>query len=346
MSRIISYSEAIREALSQEMSRDESVIVMGQGVDDFKGFYGTTLGLQDKFGRERVFDTPLSEDGMTGVAIGAAYAGLRPILTHIRMDFVLLTMNQLINIAAKCHYMYGGALHVPLVVRSVIGRSWGQGAQHSQGLYSFFMHVPGLKVVAPSTPYDAKGCMLASIRDDNPVMFVEHRMIHFQKSHVPEGDYAVPFGQARILAIGDEITIVGISFMAVESMRAEVHLAQKSISAEVIDPVSLSPLDIDSIAESVRKTGRLLVVDNGWTMCGAGAEIVAQVMERLQGERRIMVGRLGFLPVPCPTTKNLENEFYPDAQKIASAAYKLVTGEQWTPVGSEAPEVVEFKGPF
>ncbi len=346
MTRTISYSEAIREALTQEMDRDESVVLFGQGIDDFKGFYGTTLGLQDKFGKDRVFDTPLAEDAMTGLAIGAAYAGLRPILTHIRMDFALLTMNQLINIAAKSHYMYGGTVHVPIVVRSVIGRSWGQGAQHSQGLYSFFMHVPGLKVVAPTTPYDAKGCMLESIRDDNPVMFVEHRMIHFQKGFVPENDYTVPFGKARILNVGEDVTIVGISFMAVESMRACSRLADKGISAEIIDPVSLSPLDIETIAESVRKTGRLLVVDNGWTMCGAGAEIVAQVLECLQHERSILVRRLGFLPVPCPTTKNLENEFYPDAQKIASAAYQLVTNEQWMPEMPEAPEIVVFKGPF
>ena len=193
MSRTLSYSEAIREALTQEMDRDKSVIVLGQGDNDFKGFYGTTLGLQEKFGGARVFDTPLAEDGMTGVAIGAAYAGLRPVLTHIRMDFALLTINQLINIAAKSYYMYGGAASVPIVVRSVIGRSWGQGAQHSQGLYSFFMHIPGLKVVAPTTPYDAKGCLLESIRDDNPVMFIEHRMTP-PVPGFPGGAAAVPAG--------------------------------------------------------------------------------------------------------------------------------------------------------
>jgi pyruvate/2-oxoglutarate/acetoin dehydrogenase E1 component len=218
--RILTYSQAIHEAIEQEMARDPSVFVMGQGVDDFKGMYGTTKGLAERFGPDRVFDTPLAEEGMTGVAIGAALAGMRPIHTHIRMDFMLLAMNQIVNIAAKSSYMYGGAVSVPLVIRSVIGRSWGQGAQHSQGLHSLFMHIPGLRVVAPTTPYDAKGCLIASIRDDNPVIFVEHRMVHYQKSYVPEEPYAVPFGKARLLSHGDDVTIVGISYAAVECMRS------------------------------------------------------------------------------------------------------------------------------
>src|SRR5436309_10952081 len=220
------------------MTRDPSVIVLGLGVDDFKGLYGTTRGLQDEFGTERVFDTPLSEYGMTGVAIGAAMAGLRPIHVHIRMDFVLLAMNQIVNMAAKARYMYGGAVSVPIVVRSIIGRSWGQGPQHSQALHALFMHIPGLRVVAPSTPYDAKGCLIMSIRDDNPVMFIEHRMLHSQVGHVPEESYAVPLGKARVLADGTDVTLVGISWMAVECMRARSYLAQIGISAEVIDPVS------------------------------------------------------------------------------------------------------------
>src|SRR6266487_743759 len=210
MERILTYAEAILEATEQEMVRDPAVIVLGMGVDDFKGTWGTTKDLHIKFGRDRVLDTPLSEDGMTGVAIGAALAGLRPIHVHIRMDFVLLAMNQLINIAAKSRYMYGGAVSVPIVVRSVIGRSWGQGAQHSQGLHSYFAHVPGLKVVAPSTPYDAKGALISSIRDDDPVMFIEHRMIHNQTGHVPANSYTVPFGKARILRTGTDVTLVGI----------------------------------------------------------------------------------------------------------------------------------------
>src|SRR3989475_7076537 len=234
------------------MTRDPSVIVLGLGVDDFKGLYGTTRGLQDEFGPERVFDTPLSEDGMTGVAIGAALAGLRPIHVHIRMDFVLLAMNQIVNMAAKARYMYGGAVSVPIVVRSVIGRSWGQGPQHSQALHALFMHIPGLRVVAPASPYDAKGCLIQSIRDDNPVIFVEHRMLHPQRGHVPEELYAVPFGKARVLVRGSDVTLVGVSYMAVECLRAQRYLDEVGISAEVIDPISLSPLDTDTIVASVR----------------------------------------------------------------------------------------------
>lgn len=348
MERILTYAEAIREATDQEMTRDPAVIVLGIGVDDFKAVYGTTKGLVEKFGRDRVFDTPLSEDAVTGIVIGAALAGFRPIHVHIRMDFVLLGMNQLVNIAAKYRYMYGGAISVPLVVRSVIGRSWGQGAQHSQGLHALFMHVPGLKVVAPTTPYDAKGTLIQSIRDDNPVMFIEHRMLHTQKGHVPEHAYAVPFGKARVLSPGDDVTLVGISYMAVECLRAMQLLKEVGISAEVIDPVSLSPLDIDGILHSVQKTGRLLVVDSGWTACGASAEIIAQVTGRFQGAREIRHQRMGFAPVPCPTTKNLENLFYPNARTITSAAYALVhdNRQSWVPEGIEAPEIVQFKGPF
>jgi len=346
--RILTYAEAIREATVQEMTRDPSVIVLGLGVDDFKGLYGTTRGLQDEFGPERVFDTPLSEDGMTGVAIGAAMAGLRPIHVHIRMDFVLLAMNQIVNMAAKARYMYGGAVSVPIVVRSIIGRSWGQGPQHSQALHALFMHIPGLRVVAPSTPYDAKGCLIMSIRDDNPVMFIEHRMLHSQRGHVPSDLYTVPFGKARVLAKGSDITLVGISYMTVECLRAQRYLGEVGISAEVIDPVCLSPLDIETILTSVRKTGRLLVVDSGWTVCGASSEILAQVAEHTQGMPQIRWQRMGFAPVPCPTTKNLENLFYPNAQTVASTAFAMVHDNQrsWTPVHKEAPEIVEFKGPF
>ena len=212
----------------------------------------------------------------------------------------MLSMNQLVNVAAKSSYMYGGRVKVPLVVRSMIGKSWGQGAQHSQGLYSFFMHVPGLKVVAPTTPYDAKGCLIAAIRDDNPVMYVEHRILHFQKGPVPEKSYSVEPGKARVTHRGEDVTLVGISYMQLECLRAQRYLEDVGISAEVIDPIWLAPLDVDTIAESVAKTGRLCVVDNGWTTCGASAEIVAQVMERLQGTRDIRVHRHGIRPGDVP----------------------------------------------
>lgn len=343
MSRIISYAEAICEGTAQEMERDAQVVVIGQGVDDFKGFVGTTSGLVEKFGPDRVMDTPVAEDGMTGVAIGMALAGLRPIHTHIRMDFMLLAVNQLLNIAAKSRYMSGGAVQVPLTVRTVIGRSWGQGAQHSQGLHALYAHVPGLKVVAPSTPYDAKGCLISAIRDNNPVIFVEHRLAHLSKGIVPREQYTVPLGKARVLAPGSDVTIVGISHQVVECMRAANKLGGVGLSAEVIDPVTLNPLDIETILISARKTRHLLVVDTAWTFCGMTAEIVAQVSERSPG---IRCRRLGFAPVPCPTTRNLENLFYPSASKIAAAAHELVRGTAWQPPDEIAPEIIEFKGPF
>jgi pyruvate/2-oxoglutarate/acetoin dehydrogenase E1 component len=265
------------------------------------------------------------------------------------MDFLLLCMNQLVNLAAKSRYMYGGQVSVPLVVRGIIGKSWGQGAQHSQGLYPFFMHVPGLKVTAPSTPHDAKGALIEAIRDDNPVIFVEHRLLHALEGHVPAEPYTVPFGRGRVLARGDDVTIVAISYMVVEALRARVHLERVGIGAEVIDPVSLSPLDTETIEASVRRTGRLVVVDCDWVACGAGAEIVARVIEQVQGDREVRVRRLGFQPVVCPTTRPLEDLFYPSARGIAAEAYALVQGtkpDAWTPEDDGTPAVSEFKGPF
>ncbi len=346
--RSFTYAEAILEATRQEMKRDPNVFVFGVGVDDPKGMYGTTLNLHKEFGADRNFDTPLAEEAMTGVAIGAALAGMRPIHVHQRMDFLLLCMNQLINIAAKTSYMFAGACAVPIVVRAIVGRSWGQGAQHSQALHAYFMHVPGLKVAAPTTPHDAKGCMIAAIRDNNPVIFMEHRMLYRIPGIVPEEPYEVPFGRARILAQGDDVTVVGISYMVVECVRAKHFLKEVGISAEVIDPVTLTPIDIETIAGSVEKTGRLLIVDNGWTNCGASSEIIAQLVERLQGKREFQVRRLGYAPTPCPTTKPLENLFYPNAKTIALYAYSLVKcdGGGWEPAEREAEEIAEFKGPF
>jgi pyruvate/2-oxoglutarate/acetoin dehydrogenase E1 component len=346
--RKLSFTDAVREAADQEMERDPSVVVFGLDVDDPKAIQGTTRGLLEKYGAGRVFGTPLSEDAMTGAAIGMALAGLRPIHVHIRNDFLMLAMNQLVNVAAKSHYMYGGAVHVPLVVRSMIGKSWGQGAQHSQGLYSFFMHVPGLKVVAPTTPHDAKGCLLAAVRDDNPVLYLEHRLLHFQQGPVPEGQYTVGPGKARVTATGDDVTLVGISYMQVECLRARHYLDSVGVSAEVIDPIWLAPLDLDTITASARKTGRLIVVDNDWLCCGAGAEIVAAVVERLQGERRLRVGRLGFAPTTCPTTPSLEDLYYPNGRTIAAAARDLVEGKPtgWLPEEDRSLNQLTFKGPF
>lgn len=346
--RRLGYVEALHEAVDQEMARDPSVVCFGLDVDDPKAIQGTTRGLAEKYGPERVFGTPLSEDAMTGVAVGAAMAGLRPIHVHIRMDFLLLAMNQIVNVAAKASYMYGGQVHVPMVVRCMIGKSWGQGAQHSQGLHSFFMHVPGVKVVAPTTPYDAKGCLLAAIRDPNPVLVVEHRLLYPHRGPVPEAAYEVAPGRARVAVPGSDITLVGISHMQVECLRARRYLEAAGLDAEVIDPIWLSPLDDETIAASVARTGRLLVVDNGWTTCGAGAEIVARVLERLQGVHPLRVRRLGFAPTTCPPTPSLEALFYPDARTIAAAAFDLVAGRTtgWVPQERDDAREIEFRGPF
>lgn len=347
MERVLSYPEAIKEATEQEMARDPSVIVFGQGVDDPKGTLGTTKGLAEKFGSGRVFDTPLSEDSMAGVAIGAALAGLRPIYVNIRMDFILLAMNQIINMAAKMRYMFGGSVSAPVVIRCIVGKSWGQGPQHSQSLYPLFMNIPGLKILAPSTPYDAKGCLASAIRDDNPVIFMEHRMLYYQKGYVPKKSYTAPFTKARILREGRDITLVGISQMAVECLRAGRYLEEAGIMAEVIDPVSLCPLDIEAIESSVSKTGRLIVVDNGWTVCGAGSEIIARIFEK-GSAKAAQVQRMGFAFVPCPTTPALEQHFYPNAKIIACAAYNMLYPAKavWQPSRELALEEVAFKGPF
>ena len=346
--RILTYVDALREAVTQEMRRDNDVFLFGLDVDDHRGIQGSTTGLVDEFGPDRIFTTPLSEDAMTGMAIGAAMAGMRPIHVHIRMDFLMLCMNQLVNMAAKSHYMYDGQVSVPMVVRCMIGKSWGQGAQHSQGLHSMLMHVPGLKVVAPSNAYDAKGLLISAIRDNNPVIFVEHRLLYYTDAYVPEELYEVPFGKAKTVRKGDDITIVGVSNMLVECLRAQELLAEIGISAEVIDPVSLAPLDADTIAASVNRTGNLLVVDNAWTSCGASAEIMASVMERVDAP--IKARRIGFAPTTCPTTPVLEDHFYPNPVTIAQSVHTLLRpgAVEWRPDPERAKLAyqAQFRGPF
>lgn len=344
--RILSYGQALHEAADQEMARDPSVFVYGLGVDDAIGQYGTTLDLHKKYGTERCFDTPLSEDATTGIAIGAALAGMRPIGVHQRMDFLLLCMNQMINMAAKYHYVSAGQLKVPMVLRASIGRSWGQGPQHSQAPYSFFMNVPGIKILAPTTPHDAKGGLLAAIRDDNPVIFIEHRMLFANEGYVPEESYEIEFGKARILKKGVDITLVGISYTVIDCLRAASLLAEIGIKAEVIDLLSLAPLDIDTLLTSAKKTKKIIIVDNNWVTCSASAEILAQIYEN-EGSSEIKARRMGFAPTTCPTVRNLEDEFYPDPVKIAMMANELCDGDtSWQPNAVVRAEIEEFKGPF
>jgi len=348
--RQLSYVDALREAVDLEMSHDERVFVFGLGVSDHKAILGSTAGLLDKYGPERVFTTPMSEDAMTGVAIGAAMAGMRPVHVHIRMDFMMLCMNQLVNMAAKTRYMFGGSYKVPLVVRSTIGKSWGQGAQHSQALYSMFMHVPGLKVIAPSNAHDAKGAMAAAIQDDNPVIFVEHRLLYSTEANVPEERYTIELGKARVVRQGTDVTLVGVSNMVVECLRAAELLEEIGISAEVIDPITLAPLDAHTISRSVAKTKRLLIVDNAWTACGASAEILSRMIEELAPGTATDMRRMGFAPTPCPTTPALEDGFYPNPSTISTKVHEMVRADDqpWTPDPEKAELAYQkqFKGPF
>ena len=231
MNRQLKFFEAIREATDQAMERDPAVYIVGLGVPDPKGIFGTTLGLQEKYGTTRVQDMPLSENAMTGVALGSALVGMRPIITHQRVDFALVAMEQMVNQAAKWHYMFGGKAKVPMVVRMIIGRGWGQGPQHSQSLQAWFAHIPGLKVVMPTTAHDAKGLLAAAIEDNNPVVFIEHRWLHNISDEVPEEYYTVPLGSARVMREGNDVTIVGTSYMALEAVRAAEHLRAHDVFA-------------------------------------------------------------------------------------------------------------------
>ena len=320
MTRKITFAEAIREGTDQCLDEDPSVYVMGLGVPDPKGIFGTTVGLRDKYGEKRVMDMPVSENAMTGVAIGSALMGMRPIMTHQRIDFMLLSLDQIINNAAKWHYMFGGKMSVPLVIRLLIGQGWGQGPQHSQSLQALFAHIPGLKVVMPFTPHDAKGLLTASIKDDNPVIFIEHRWLHNLFGEVPEESYHVPIGKARIAREGKDITIVSSSYMTREVLKAADCLKKENIEAEVIDLRSLKPLDEETILASVGKTGRLMVVDGAWRFVSVSAEIISIVVEKVFTALKQPPCRVTFPDVPTPTSRALANKFYPRAIDIINKA--------------------------
>src|SRR6516164_1480228 len=256
--RQLTYAQAINEAIDLSLARDPKVYVIGLGVPDTDGIFGTTRNLAKKYGPRRVFDMPVAESGMTGIALGSALVGMRPVMTHVRVEFSMLAMDQICNQAAKWHYMFGGQACVPLTVRMIIGRGWGQGAQHSQSLHAWFAHIPGLKVVMPSTVYDAKGLLMAAIADDNPVILLEHRWLLGMRGHVPEGPYEVPLGQPRIARRGRDLTIVGSSYTTLEALRAADQLAAEGVDAEVIDLRTIAPLDDSQILDSVRRTGHLV----------------------------------------------------------------------------------------
>ena len=320
----MTYAQAVNQAM--EISPD--VICYGLGVDDPKAIFGTTAGLAEKFGSERVFDMPTSENGMLGVGIGAAISGLRPVMVHQRLDFFLLAMDQLVNSAAKWFYMFGGQQSVPITIRLMLGRGWGQGPTHSQNLHAWFAHIPGLKVVMPATPNDAKGMLLASIFDPNPVVFLEHRWLHHQQGEVePQNSLRVPLDKAKIIREGTDITIVAISYQVVEAIRASKALSEQGINAEVIDLRSIQPIDWPTIYESVKKTGRLLVVDTGMSTCSLASEIVATVSEKLFLSLIIAPKKLAMPDMPEPTSFGLTADFYHGAYEVANTAHQMVKGD-------------------
>jgi pyruvate/2-oxoglutarate/acetoin dehydrogenase E1 component len=323
--RELSYAEAIREGLAQAMQADERVFLFGEDVGVYGGAFGVSGDLLHRFGSERVIDTPISELGIAGAAVGAAITGMKPVLELQFSDFVTLAMEQIVNQAAKIHFMFGGKATVPMVVRLPGGSGTGAAAQHSQSLEAWFAHVPGLKVVQPSTPHDAKGLLLAAIDDPNPVLIFEHKLLYKTRGPVPENAYRVPIGKAAIRRVGRDLTIVGSSIMAIRAAAAGARLAAEDIDAEVIDLRSLRPIDVATIADSVRKTHRLLIVYEGVKTMGIGAEVSAMIAESDAFDfLDAPIARLGGADVPLPYNPVLEKAAVPQEDDIVAAARRLV----------------------
>jgi len=351
---ITSYSSALWEVMDRAMRTNPNVLLLGQGVDDFKGIFGSTTGLAEAYGRERVMDMPLMEEGMTGIAVGAALNGVYPILSHIRSDFVLLSANQIINLIAKYKYMFGGLFSLPLMIRTVVGRSWGQGAQHSQSLQSLFAHIPGLTVVMPSsaeTILDTYPYLIEQHRA--PVITLEHRMLYSLDFEVNRDAVAAvkdPLS-SRLVRSGKDVTIVATSIMVLEARRAANWLLEHAgISVEIIDLHCLTNIDREMILASVAKTGRLLVLDTSWVGFGVAAEVCRIVAEHDPGALKVPVKTIGMAPAPCPTAKALEDLYYPNLATVVDAAARLVRGAGH---GVELPHertmsdiYKKFRGPF
>ncbi|PYG85000.1 pyruvate dehydrogenase E1 component beta subunit [Ruminiclostridium sufflavum DSM 19573] len=323
-SRVISYKDALYEALDQSMARDSRVFIMGEGVDDAAGVFGTTKGLHEKYGHDRVFDTPIAENSLTGIAAGAAMTGLRPILIHSRMDFLIISLDQLVNHACKWSYMFGGKVQVPLVIRTISARGWGSGAQHSQCVQGMMMNVQGLKIAAPATPYDAKGLLISSIIDNNPVLFVEHRWLYKTMGNVPDIIYSIPFGKGAVRRKGTDITIVAVSYMVIEALKAAEKLILQNISAEVIDLRTIKPIDEDIILESLAKTGKLLIADTGSKTGGVASEISAIVAEKGVHLLKKPVVRVCCPDTPTPASDILEKAYYQDSETITGKVIDLM----------------------
>lgn len=353
--REITFAEAIREGTDQCLNKDSSVFLMGLGVDDPKGIFGTTSDLHKKYGPERVFDVPISENALTGIALGAATMGMRPIFTHQRLDFSLLSMDQIINNVAKWNFMFAGQLKAPLTIRMVIGRGWGQGPQHSQSLQALFAHIPGLVVLMPTTPHDAKGLLTSAVMDDRPVIFLEHRWLHNVKGEVSKDFFTEPIGKAKVVRAGKDISVVASSYMVLESLRAAAILEKVGIDVEVVDLRTIRPYDRETIFSSVRKTGRLVVADTGHLTCGIASEIVATVTENLFGSLKCAPKRVASPDYPTPTAPELSRNYYPRSHNLAEEIMTMMSKdsaqmvsdlkkiEEKTP--SDVPDL-NFTGPF
>jgi len=321
--RELTLGQAIKEALAEEMRRDPRVFVIGEDVAEAGTVFRVLAGLVDEFGRERVIDSPISEAGITGLGVGAAMTGMRPVVDIMFGDFITLAMDQIVNQAAKVHYMSGGKLRVPLVVRTTMGATRRSAAQHSQSLYAWVAHVPGLKVVLPSTPADAKGLLKSAIRDESPVVFFEDKMMYQLKGPVPEGDYTIPLGVAEVKRAGTDVTIVATSSMVHVALEAAARLEGEGISGEVVDPRTLLPLDSATLIASAKKTGRVIVVDEGYKQYGVTGEIASVITEGAFDHLDAPVRRVGAMNVPVPFSPVLEDQTVPTAAAVADAARQL-----------------------
>jgi len=315
--------DALREALREEMIRDERVFIMGEDVGAYGGTYAVTRGLPQEFGEKRVKDTPIAESALVGAGVGAAMGGLRPVVELMTINFSLLAIDQIVNNAAKVRYMFGGQVKVPLVIRLPAG--WGQlGATHSQTFESWYSHIPGLKVVMPGTPYDAKGLLKTAIRSDDPVVFIEHSLLYGLRGEVPEGEYVLPIGKADVKREGRDVTIVTYSRMLQVSLRAAETLAQRGIEAEVVDLRTLRPLDMDTVVRSFQKTNRAVIVEEGWRTCGMGAEIASQIYERAFDYVNAPIVRVSAAEVPVPYARNLELLAIPNEESVVRAVRQVM----------------------
>jgi pyruvate dehydrogenase E1 component beta subunit len=321
--REITFAQAIREALAEEMRRDPNVFILGEDVAEAGTPFKVLSGLVEEFGKDRVIDTPISEAGITGLALGAAMTGLRPIVDIMFGDFITLTMDQMVNQAAKVHYMSGGKWKAPMVMRTTLGATRRSAAQHSQSLHTWFSHIPGLKVVIPSTPYDAKGLLKTAIRDDNPVAFFEDKMMYRMKGIVPEGDYTIPFGVADIKRIGSDVTLVATSSMVQVALEAAKMLEAIGLQAEVIDPRTTTPLDEQTLIESAKKTSRAIVIDEGYQRYGVTAEIASVIADGAFYYLDAPVKRIGAMDVPIPFSPPLEDATVPNEKMVFEMAKTL-----------------------